>query len=303
MGGRGGSDDRQRAANGGPVTNVDLAMVAFIDVVDSVGLYARMGDVDAHATIDGALADIERHVLRYGGRVVKRNGDALLICFVDVAEGVHCLAESIASPALPLRVGAQHGPVLERDADVFGDTVNKAARLAGLARGGEILLGEDLVNTLLGGLRGRCRRIDKRRLKGDADRQVLYRFDWQGEDEEVTRVNPALSVTTMGHRSALLLDTGDAAVLLKREERCRIGRDPSCDLVLDDPHVSRFHATLEWHRGRFVLHDHSTNGSYVHAADLDETIFIRREQLPLTGTGSIGFAPDGTGASVRFHYE
>jgi len=284
------------------VTGTDLAMVAFIDVVDSVGLYARMGDVDAHAQIDDTLAAVERYVHRYGGRVVKRNGDALLVCFVDVAAGVRCLADAISNTTLPLRAGAHYGAILERDADVFGDTVNKAARLAALARGGEVLLGEDLVNTLLGKLRTCCRRVDKRRLKGDVDRQVLYRFDWQAE-EDVTRVNTALSITTIGERSALLLDTGDSAVLLKSEDRCRIGRDPSCDLVVDDPHVSRFHATLEWHRGRFVLHDHSTNGSYVHPAELDETIFIRREQLPLTGAGSILFAPDGQGAIVRFHYE
>lgn len=77
-----------------------------------------------------------------GGRLVKRwvtersspetPGDA-----VDLV--AHLAAELDGRCALPLRAGIQFGPVLRRDGDVFGGTVNLAARLVGLADASQAL--------------------------------------------------------------------------------------------------------------------------------------------------------------------
>ncbi|NJN53140.1 MAG: FHA domain-containing protein [Gammaproteobacteria bacterium] len=146
-----------------------------------------------------------------------------------------------------------------------------------------------------------CRNVERRRLKGEGEQQTLYRFDWEGRD--VTRVNTAISITAVKVRGQLHLDTGSGGVLVGRDDRLRIGRDPTCDLIVDDPRVSRFHATLEWHRGRFVLKDHSTNGSFVQSNEQSRAIFIRREELPLTGDGRLMFAADDVDPSVSFRYE
>ncbi len=86
-----------------------------------------------------------------------------------------------------------------------------------------------------------------------------------------------------------MLQTKSGSVALGREQELTIGRDPQCDVVIDDPRVSRFHATLEWHRGIVVLRDHSTNGSFVRHADETRAHFVRREVLRIRGAGELNF--------------
>lgn len=283
------------------MTPTEQALIAFVDVVDSVGLYQRMGDAGAHALIDAALGGCESFVGRGQGQIVKRNGDALLLRFADPILGVTALADMFRGSTLQLRAGAHIGVVLERDDDVFGDTVNRAARVTSLAREGEILLTELTVSQLEGPVRARCGNVERLRLKGEGEQQSLYRFDW--EEHDVTRVNTAISITAVKVRGQLRLDCGSGDVVVTQDVRYRIGRDPACDLIIDDLRVSRFHATLEWHRGRFVLKDHSTNGSFVHAADQTRAVFIRREELPLTGVGRLTFAAGDVAPAVSFRYE
>lgn len=52
--------------------------------------------------------------------------------------------------------------------------------------------------------------------------------------------------------------------------------------------VSRVHARNEYHRGKFVLIDQRTNGTFF-SPDNERQIYLRREQMPLVGAGRIGF--------------
>jgi predicted component of type VI protein secretion system len=58
------------------------------------------------------------------------------------------------------------------------------------------------------------------------------------------------------------------------------------DITIDAPHASRNHFKVEYNRGKFVLTDQSTNGTYVKLADGKE-VYLRRERLPLSSTGAI----------------
>ncbi len=277
------------------------ALISFVDVVDSVGLYRRLGDAKAHELINAALGECEPIARRAKGHIIKRNGDGLLLRFDDPLLGVQALAGMFRHVTLQLRAGAHLGAILVRDDDVFGDTVNRAARVTSLAREREILLTERLVDQFIGTVRLRCRNVERRRLKGEGEHQSLYRYDWEGHD--VTHVNTAISITAMKVRGQLRLQTAHGDVVVDKDGSYRIGRDPTCDLIIDDPRVSRFHATLEWHRGRFVLKDHSTNGSFVHANEQSRAVFIRREELPLTGGGRLVFAADDVAPAITFRYE
>lgn len=82
-----------------------------------------------------------------GGRVVKTIGDAVLFIADDVVTGAHvalALAEagddSADGEVPPVRVSLTWGRVLSRFGDVFGPTVNLAARLSDLAEPGSVLL-------------------------------------------------------------------------------------------------------------------------------------------------------------------
>jgi hypothetical protein len=72
-----------------------------------------------------------------------------------------------------------------------------------------------------------------------------------------------------------------------------VGRDPSCDLVLTDPGISRFHATMFRQEGAYLILDHSMNGTLLFddEAELSRTVFVDGPQVsgatPLPGGDTI----------------
>jgi hypothetical protein len=67
-----------------------------------------------------------------------------------------------------------------------------------------------------------------------------------------------------------------------------IGRSNDCDIVVEDRLSSRKHARFVYRKGKFVLIDHSTNGTFVKMNGQTEICLVEQEQLPLTGSGIIG---------------
>lgn len=110
--------------------------VIFVDLAGYTALTEAHGDQQAVEEASALKAGIEA-VMPPGGRLVKTMGDG---AFLTTASAVDALAlvrnlatELDGSCALPLRAGLHFGPVLESDGDIFGGTVNLAARLVGLA--------------------------------------------------------------------------------------------------------------------------------------------------------------------------
>ena len=89
---------------------------------------------------------------RHDGRLVKLLGDGALIWFRTASSAVAgCLEllDAIADAGLPTgHAGIDAGPVVSRDGDVFGRTVNSASRLSDLAGPDEVLLPLALAETL-----------------------------------------------------------------------------------------------------------------------------------------------------------
>ena len=77
----------------------------------------------------------------------------------------------------------------------------------------------------------------------------------------------------------------------------RLGRDAQCDIVVNEPYVSRIHARIHFRRDHFLLEDHSTNGTYVRTDD-GNTVYLRREKLPLWGHGIISLGKPPSEATV-----
>lgn len=88
-------------------------------------------------------------MLRRGGRVVKLLGDGVLMLFDAPCIAVHAVVDltcSMAEAGLPAaHAGIHAGPVVERDGDVFGSTVNVAWRIANHAIAGTILVSQPVV--------------------------------------------------------------------------------------------------------------------------------------------------------------
>jgi class 3 adenylate cyclase len=118
--------------------------VAFLDLTGFTSLTQERGDKIA-AEMALRLAEMaSREVARHGGRVVKLLGDGVLMYFPDLAEAVQAaldlMDQLVASDLPPGHVGISQGPVVARDGDIFGRTVNLAARISDVTPSGELYI-------------------------------------------------------------------------------------------------------------------------------------------------------------------
>src|SRR3977135_2685159 len=122
------------------------ATVLFADVSGSTKLYEAAGDAVALETINHMIADMRRATEQAGGRVVKTIGDEVIALFATPAAAATAASQiQMQTDILPIvggmklgvRIGFHSGPVIQRDNDVFGDTVNLAARLVAQAQKGQ----------------------------------------------------------------------------------------------------------------------------------------------------------------------
>lgn len=132
------------AQSGRTIRREELPAIAFVDLTGYTELTVEAGDERAaqFATTLQTLA--ETAARRHRGRVVKLLGDGVMLRFASVAEAVEsvrALMAAIESAGLPrAHAGIAAGPMVVRDGDVYGHTVNLAARIAAHAAPGELLL-------------------------------------------------------------------------------------------------------------------------------------------------------------------
>jgi pSer/pThr/pTyr-binding forkhead associated (FHA) protein len=103
-----------------------------------------------------------------------------------------------------------------------------------------------------------------------------------------TRVMPIHDVTRFVSNFQLTLKMGGQSVsILPDQTPYSIGRDLNkVNLYMDNSVCSREHCHIEFRRGKYVLVDHSTNGTYVHEEN-KTPIYLRREEAPLQDKGVI----------------
>jgi class 3 adenylate cyclase/YHS domain-containing protein len=117
--------------------------VAFADLAGYTALTDAHGDFSA-ADIAQRFFDMTRSLLSGDARLVKTIGDAVMVVTSDPRHGLQIALDLLHTverePHFPgVRIGLHHGPVVERDDDVFGATVNVAARLTAHANVGQLL--------------------------------------------------------------------------------------------------------------------------------------------------------------------
>ena len=119
----------------------------FSDIADSTSLNHRVGDAAFAEVLRAHDKIVARVVTGHGGRVVKTQGDGFMAAFHDPVAGAGCaldLRDTLADDAdvghrLDLRIGLHTGSAVTTDADVFGESVAFAARVASDASGGEVV--------------------------------------------------------------------------------------------------------------------------------------------------------------------
>jgi pilus assembly protein CpaF len=173
--------------------------IMFTDVEGSTRLLSTRGFTESHEIMKAYETIIDAKVAEYAGRRIKGLGDGFMISFGSVRHAVECALEiqraiaeySKQNPErkIRIRIGINTGEVVEEAGDIFGAAVNVAARVAGKAKGGEVLV-SDVVRSLVGPMaemkfafRGRYK------LKGFPDRWRLHQVT-PGEVKEAPRALP-----------------------------------------------------------------------------------------------------------------
>jgi adenylate cyclase len=127
--------------------------VGFADMVSFTQMSRELEELELAWVVERFEETASDIVASCGGRLVKTLGDEVLFCADDPAVGGRIaltIAEAIKDETeVPdVRVGAAHGPVLPLMGDVFGTTVNLAARLTSLARPGSVVIDSELAARL-----------------------------------------------------------------------------------------------------------------------------------------------------------
>ena len=159
--------------------------VAFVDVSGFTRMTEQLGDETAARTSEVLRERADAVAKAEGGRVVKLLGDGAMLSFRDPAHGVAAAARLVRELRETLRVpahaGVHAGPVIQRDRDLFGRTVNLASRIAGQAGPGEVLVSAEVAG-LVRSNGVRFEEIGTARLKGFEEPVRLFRLEPADKD-------------------------------------------------------------------------------------------------------------------------
>ena len=290
-------------------------VVMFADLAGSSAMYENLGDDLARERISKSLDTLISITRRHNGNLVKTIGDEILVYFMDVdmamlaARTIQETMEDDRTPetiGVSIRIGMQYGSAILEDDDIFGDTVNVAARVASMAKARQILCTKELAFLLQNSeLTNRTRPFDRLRVKGRQEPLDVYMFSWELESD-VTNMATASSFTNPArHHQAkkLILTCGKREFNVPNTTTSfLLGRGTDCELVIQGELISRYHSKLENRRGKFIISDQSTNGTYIKTQDGQE-IFLRREEFALYGDGYISLGKQIDRADVELiHY-
>jgi adenylate cyclase len=269
----------------------------FADVSGSTKLFEQRGDVEARRIIASVLGALTEVAERHGGRLVKTIGDEIMCTFPGAMQGVLAAADMQRRVAhdlvfvrdnVGIRIGLHHGDALVEDGDVYGDSVNTAARMASLAKREQIVTTAVTLKglTAVGGIRSRS--LGRARVSGKLLPIEIVDVIWQEDTSNITTVQRAIRIDDGGITDVKLTlrFRGQVIELNENSDPFSIGRDQGNSLVVETEWVSRNHAQIEFQKGYFILSDRSTNATYVKLGEDDE-LRVHRDEIHLRKSGTI----------------
>lgn len=292
--------------------DLEVAIV-FADVVGSTQLYDKFGDTKASETVAQCLDVMKDATHQYNGTVIKTIGDEVMSTFATVEEamGAAVMMQSRISAdnkqddriAVSIRIGCHFGPVVQEQNDIFGAAVHTANRMTSQAKARQIIISGDTVAKMSPELKRQTRQIDVATVRGKLDEVALYELLWN--PEEATSMLPTIEWENRGRKaSGMVLNfRGQTVEVSDKRKSVNIGRADDNDLVVKGNLISRIHAKVELRRGKFILVDQSTNGTFLQNVQGEET-FVRRDSTELKGEGTIGLGrAEEPGGTLAIHFK
>jgi adenylate cyclase len=152
--------------------------IVFVDLSGFTRMTEERGDETAVRTAASLQRLAGETAARHGGRLVKLLGDGAMLRFPEPLVGVDAALELVETMsgegALAAHAGIHAGPVIERDLDVFGRTVNLASRIADVAQPGEVLASDAVASETQDGSYG-FEPLEDANLKGIPEPVPLFR--------------------------------------------------------------------------------------------------------------------------------
>ena len=288
--------------------------IAFVDLTGSVSVFETLGNDRAAKAVTKLTQWIGAVGLEHNGKVVKMLGDGVLLSFTNNRLAVECMsliqqehAQRVAQwpnrLKLMMQIGMARGQVVQVDGDCFGDAVNVASRLSDLAGPEQILVNETVIRKLGKGPNVRSRSLGPIRIKGRVEPAEVFRIEWQTEMLSEFLTLPAdlhaLRKTAESVFGGIELGWLDASQSFNLTDLpLKIGRVPEASFVVNDPRVSRLHASIDIRSGNYLLEDTSSYGTWVRFAGGENTIALRRQECLLHSDGEFAMGAPFTDISV-----
>jgi class 3 adenylate cyclase len=269
--------------------------VLFADIAQSTALFEKYGDDKARSAISSVLNTLLEVAEKYQGVLIKTIGDEIMCTFPSPELAIKAaigMQESVAgnfvlgTHPIGIRIGFHHGKVIAEKGDVYGDTVNVAARMAGFAKKGQIITNSltfhdaELVEST------KHRPLGKTKVKGKLLPVKIIEIFWQKDVSQVTRISSALDLKLPDAAFTMTLNiNGRQIKMTEKSPNKVIGRGEECDIQILAPMASRIHAELQFSDGNFRIEDQSTNGTWLELNG--NSLRLHRDKTVLLGKGKI----------------
>jgi adenylate cyclase len=287
--------------------------ILFADVVGSTQLYDKFGDTKASETVAACLDVMKDATRQFNGKVIKTIGDEVMSTFpsVDEAMSAAILMQTRITAdnkqedriAVSIRIGCHFGPVVQEQNDIFGAAVHTANRMTSQAKAKQIVISGETVKNMSDKFQEVTRQIDVATVRGKLDEVALYELLWN--PDEATSMLPTMQWEDQDRKASKVeLSFRDQSIEVSDlRKSVTLGRADDNDLIIKGNLISRIHAKVEMRRGKIIVVDQSTNGTFLLNLQGDET-FVRRDSAQLRGEGTIGLGRvEEPGASLAVHFK
>jgi adenylate cyclase len=272
------------------------AAILFADISGSTALYDRLGNELALQLVTRTIGILTGEMAARQGKLIKTIGDEIMCVFpnaiaaVDAACAMQAAVEKQYSGGkhpIHVRIGIHCGEVILEGGDAWGDTVNIAARITSITRARQVMTTHKVVELLPERLRKNARQVMRTEFRGKEEAFDVFQILWEQEDTVSTRIGMSAFRKPTESRHELMLRYRQRVVTVSEKVKSvMLGRGDDCDLMILNNLASRQHARIEYNFGKFLLTDHSVNGTYIRFSD-EQVVQLNHQQIVLHGAGMI----------------
>ena len=279
---------------------IEKLAILFADISGSTELYDKHGDALARQMVARCINIMSGAIHSNQGSLIKTIGDEIMCSFTSAEAALRAACDMQAavehykpSNTLPLsvpmhiRVGFNYGDVIIEQDDVYGDTVNVAARITAITRARQISATQAVMDALPPALRQQAHKIRRTEIKGKQEQFDIFQIEWDAGDISRTRIGEATLRIPIKTSGELILNYLNQTLKINEQHKSVIlGREQTCEIISQNSFASRQHARIEFRFGKFIFTDQSMNGTHIQYGD-KRVLSVMREAVVLLGSGVI----------------